>query len=77
MRAHFETLNEPVLMAPADSRYTQVVFNLVSVQVCKEKLVKGQNNGRKIAEPHRKYYSKTIKSVIDWSSENMAINCEL
>ena len=32
--AHFEALNEPVLMAPSDSRYTQVVFNLISVQVC-------------------------------------------
>ena len=34
MGAHFEALNEPVLMAPSDSRYTQVVFNLISVQVC-------------------------------------------
>ena len=31
--AHFEALNEPVLMAPSDSRYTQVGFNLFSVQV--------------------------------------------
>ena len=31
--AHFEGLNEPVLMAPSDSRYTQVGFNLFSVQV--------------------------------------------
>ena len=34
MGAHFEALNEPVLMAPSDSRYTQVGFNLISVQVC-------------------------------------------
>ena len=32
--AHFEALNEPVLMAPSDSRYTQIAFNLISVQVC-------------------------------------------
>ena len=31
--AHFEALNEPVLKAPSDSRYTQVAFNLISVQV--------------------------------------------
>ena len=31
--AHFEALNEPVLKAPSDSRYAQVVFNLISVQV--------------------------------------------
>ena len=35
MGAHFEGLNEPVLMAPSDSRYTKVGFNLFSVQVCK------------------------------------------
>ena len=32
--AHFEALSEPVLMAPSDSRYTEVGFNLLSVQVC-------------------------------------------
>ena len=31
---HFEALNECVLMAPSDSRYTQVVFNHIFVQVC-------------------------------------------
>ena len=31
--AHFEALSEPVLMAPSDSRYTEVGFNLFSVQV--------------------------------------------
>ena len=31
--AHFEAPNETVLMAPSDSRYTQVGFNLFSVQV--------------------------------------------
>ena len=31
--AHFEALIEGVLMAPMDSRYSQVGFNLVSVQV--------------------------------------------
>ena len=30
---HFKGLNEPVLKAPSDSRYTQVLFNLFSVQV--------------------------------------------
>ena len=30
---HFEALNEGVLVAPLDSRYTQVGFNLISVQV--------------------------------------------
>ena len=30
---HFEALNEPVRMAPLDSRYTQVAFNHTSVQV--------------------------------------------
>ena len=31
--AHFEALNESVPMAPSDYRYTQVVFNLIYVQV--------------------------------------------
>ena len=34
MGAHFKALVEGVLMAPLDSRYTQVSFNLVFVQVC-------------------------------------------
>ena len=34
MGAHFEALTEGVLMAPLDSRYTQVVFKLITVQVC-------------------------------------------
>ena len=33
VRAHFDALIEGVLMAPLDSRYTQVGFNLISVQV--------------------------------------------
>ena len=32
--AHFEALDEDVLPVPLDLRYTQVGFNLVSVQVC-------------------------------------------
>ena len=32
--AHFEALDEGLLVAPLDSRYTQVGFNLISVQVC-------------------------------------------
>ena len=32
--AHFEALNEPVHMVLSDSRYTQIVFNHLSVQVC-------------------------------------------
>ena len=32
--AHFEALDEGVLLVPLDPRYTQVGFNLVSVQVC-------------------------------------------
>ena len=35
MGAHFEALDEGVLLVPFDPRYTQVGFNLVSVQVCK------------------------------------------
>ena len=34
MGAHFEALIEGVLMASLDSRYTQVGFNFISVQVC-------------------------------------------
>ena len=34
MGAHFQSLKEGVLMAPLDSRYTQVVFKLITVQVC-------------------------------------------
>ena len=34
MGAHFKALDEGVLEASLDSRYTQVGFNLVSVQVC-------------------------------------------
>ena len=33
-RAHFEDLDEGVLMALLDPRYTQVRFNSISVQVC-------------------------------------------
>ena len=35
MGAHFEALDEGVLLVPLDPRYTQVGFNLVSIQVCK------------------------------------------
>ena len=35
MGAHLEALNEGVLLVPLDPRYTQVRFNLVSVQVCR------------------------------------------
>ena len=34
MGAHFEALNEGVLLVPLDPRYTQVGFNIISVQVC-------------------------------------------
>ena len=34
MGAHFEALDEGILLVPLDSRYTQVGFNLISVQVC-------------------------------------------
>ena len=34
MGACVEALTESVLMAPLDSRYTQVGFNLIPVQVC-------------------------------------------
>ena len=33
VEAHFEACIEGVLIAPLDSRYTQVGFNLISVQV--------------------------------------------
>ena len=32
--AHFEALNESVLKAVSDFRYTQVVFNPIFIQVC-------------------------------------------
>ena len=34
MGAHFEALDEGVLLVPSDPRYTPVGFNLVCVQVC-------------------------------------------
>ena len=34
MGARFEALDEGVLMAPLDPRYTHVAFNSISVQVC-------------------------------------------
>ena len=34
MGAHFEALDEGVLLVPLDPRYTKVGFNLISVQVC-------------------------------------------
>ena len=34
MGAHVKALDEGVLLVPLDPRYTQVEFNLVSVQVC-------------------------------------------
>ena len=48
--AHFEALDEGVLLAPLDCRYTQVGFNLVSVQVCNTEicvniLYQDQNQG--------------------------------
>ena len=40
MRAHFEALDEGVLLVPLDPRYTQDGFNLVSVQECMVYLVR-------------------------------------
>ena len=34
VRAHFEALDEGILLVPLDPRYTQVGFNLISVQLC-------------------------------------------
>ena len=34
MGAHFEALDDGVLLSPLESRFTQVGFNLISVQVC-------------------------------------------
>ena len=34
MGAHFEALDEGVLLVPFDSRFTQVGFNVISVEVC-------------------------------------------
>ena len=34
--AHLKALDEGLHVAPLDSRYAQVGFNLVSVQVCKQ-----------------------------------------
>ena len=39
MGAHFEALDEGVLRVPLDPRYTQVGFNLISVQVCLNKTI--------------------------------------
>ena len=41
MGAHFEALDEGVLLVPLDPRYTQVGFNLVSVQVCLKFAING------------------------------------
>ena len=43
MGACFGALIEGVLMAPLDSRYTQVGFNSISVQVCPYELVKKED----------------------------------
>ena len=43
MGAHFEALDDGVLLVPLDPRYTQVGFNLVPVQVCASLWVKKQN----------------------------------
>ena len=48
--AHFEALDEGVLLMLLNPRYTQVGFNLISVQVCDEQPKKdGQNAGIKPA----------------------------
>ena len=44
--ARFEGLTEGVLIAPLDSRYTQVGFNLSSVQVCKCVTIKHVDDNR-------------------------------
>ena len=54
--AHFKALNEPilsVLMTPSDSMYTQVIFNLVSVQVCsvKDPYAKTPDSEKQFAKP--------------------------
>ena len=46
MGAHIEALDEGILVAPLDSRHTQVGFNLVSVQVCNVSF-----------ETHKEHYS--------------------
>ena len=40
--AHFEALTEGIRIVPLDSRYTQVGFNLMSVQVCQPQLLFSQ-----------------------------------
>ena len=47
MGAHFEALDEGVLLVPLDPRYTQVGFNLVSVQVWLYLLTSGAKRGMK------------------------------
>ena len=41
---HFEVLNEGNLVAPLDSWYTQVGFNLISVQVCLPRIQRCHRN---------------------------------
>ena len=55
MGAHFEALDEGVLLVPLDPRYTQVGFNLISVQVCNVSHALYHMPG---------YWSKTQKSQI-------------
>ena len=42
--AHFKAINEGILMAPLDSRYTQVGFNLISAQVCLPRIQRYHRN---------------------------------
>ena len=64
MGARFEALIEGVLMAPSDSRYTQVGFNLISVQVCEDfhkdflRLVLRQSDTR---NSHKRSNSVSVK----------------
>ena len=58
--AHFKALDEPVLKAPSDPRYTQVAFNLISVQVCAAFCPKMQCCETELY-PHKRFW--TIKSL--------------
>ena len=44
MGAHFEAFDGGVLLVPLDPRYTQVGFNIISVQVCNGITLLAANN---------------------------------
>ena len=66
MGAHFEALDEGVLLEPLDSRYTQVGFSLVSVQVCKQKFLL---IGAMISHDNMCYSCLVSSTTYSWRNE--------